>query len=89
LESSEDGENFTQVRSNQEDGNFKGLSATRENIDSVFENEIVPPVRARYFRLRPTQWNLHISLRWQLYEGSGAMANIELQFDFPPFNFLV
>ncbi|XP_015766149.1 PREDICTED: coagulation factor V-like isoform X1 [Acropora digitifera] len=50
----------------------QGKSTAKEftgNTDenSIVSHDLIPPIRARYIRFRPTAWHQHISMRVELY----------------------
>ncbi|XP_078363899.1 EGF-like repeat and discoidin I-like domain-containing protein 3 [Oculina patagonica] len=65
LQYGEDGETFKFYRriGDHSDTIFQGNIDT----DSVVYHELNPITEARYIRVRPTQWNKHISMRMELY----------------------
>ncbi|XP_030841953.1 uncharacterized protein LOC115924199 [Strongylocentrotus purpuratus] len=69
-----DGKDWTLVK-NCEGGPkiFPGNS----DRDSLVENGISPPVTARFIRLQPVTWYIHISMRWELI-GQGPIRTTGL-----------
>ena len=45
---------------------------TDEN--SIVFHDLIPPIRARYIRFRPTAWHQHISMRVELYGCCGTLS---------------
>ena len=43
------------------------MFAGNNDTETVVKHPLNPPIKARYVRLVPTEWNNHISLRMELY----------------------
>lgn len=53
--------------------------------DSVVKHRLTPAIKARYVRLTPTAWNVHISMRMELYGCLGNWAfNLTLKYKNTP-----
>ena len=42
--------------------------------NSIVSHDLIPPIRARYIRFRPTAWHQHISMRVELYGCCGKLS---------------
>ncbi|PFX33163.1 Neuropilin-2 [Stylophora pistillata] len=47
--------------------------------ETVVYNEIRQPIRARYIRIRPVDWNQHISIRVEIYGCPGCVAPLGME----------
>ncbi|XP_078365168.1 EGF-like repeat and discoidin I-like domain-containing protein 3 isoform X2 [Oculina patagonica] len=65
LQYGEDGQTFKTYRriGDQSDTIFQGNTEK----DTVVYHDLNPIIEARYIRVRPTQWHVHISMRMELY----------------------
>ena len=45
----------------------------QHNENSIVFHDLIPPIRARYIRFRPTAWHQHISMRVELYGCCGCL----------------
>ncbi|PFX22824.1 Contactin-associated protein-like 5 [Stylophora pistillata] len=65
LQYSDDGVNFHYYgESNQ---NPPKVFEGNKDTDSIVYHHLYPPIKARFIRLRPTEWYVHVSLRMELY----------------------
>ena len=46
---------------------YTQVFAGNNDSNSIVKHYLNPPIRARYIRFRPTDWNNHISMRVELY----------------------
>ena len=45
------------------------------NMSTVVSHELNPPIKARFIRFRPLEWNGHICMRVELYGCTQGMTN--------------
>ncbi|XP_028411999.1 venom prothrombin activator oscutarin-C non-catalytic subunit-like [Dendronephthya gigantea] len=63
VSSSEDGEKFQKYLQNGTAKEFQGNS----DINSTVYHTVIPHISARFIRIYPTAWNVHISMRVEFY----------------------
>ena len=51
---------------------FLQVLVGNSDSETVVKHGLTPPIKARYIRLTPTAWNVHISMRMELY---GCLGN--------------
>ncbi|XP_022796963.1 uncharacterized protein LOC111335346 [Stylophora pistillata] len=65
LQYSDDGVNFHYY--GESDQNPPKVFEGNKDTDSIVYHHLYPPIKARFIRLRPTEWSVHVSLRMELY----------------------
>ncbi|XP_067050433.1 uncharacterized protein [Acropora muricata] len=65
LQYSNDGRDFEYYHEQEKSAAKEFTGNTDEN--SIVFHDLIPPIRARYIRFRPTAWHQHISMRVELY----------------------
>ena len=60
------------VNESVQESTVKSAGNTDEN--SIVLHDLIPPIRARYIRFRPTAWHQHISMRVELYGCCGTIS---------------
>ena len=51
---------------------FLQMFVGNSDANTVVKHHLTPPIKARYIRLTPTAWDIHISMRMELY---GCLGN--------------
>ncbi|XP_074626538.1 discoidin, CUB and LCCL domain-containing protein 2-like [Acropora palmata] len=72
LQYSNDGRDFEYYH---EQGKSKAKEFTgNTDENSIVSHDLIPPIRGRYIRFRPTAWHQHISMRVELYGCCGTLS---------------
>ena len=72
-------DNMTYVNVQNSDGSERVFDANTDQ-NTVVENVLDPAVVARFVRLNPQNWNVYISVRWEVFGCSGTSLLRELKF---------